>query len=141
MHAFTDSQGRTWTLNLTLGSAERVRALVGVDLLAPCEPPPEEAPDTDALPVLTRLGTDLALLCDVVRAPGARGASWWRQADARRLPCEDDCFELVTCLDVLEHLEEDRARPTRGGRDPTELTRSEPPGGWVPCPGKVTKAA
>ncbi len=51
-----------------------------------------------------------AVGCDVVRAPGAEGASWWRQADARRLPWDADSFELATCLDVLEHLEEEHAR-------------------------------
>lgn len=60
MQTFSDNEDRTWTLKLTLGSAERVKALVGVDLLEPC--------DTGDPPLLTRLGTEVALLCDVIFA-------------------------------------------------------------------------
>ncbi len=60
MQSFTDNAGRTWTLSLTLGSAERVKALVDVDLLEPC--------DQADPPLLTRLGTEVALLCDVIFA-------------------------------------------------------------------------
>ena len=60
MKSFTDNAGRTWTLSLTLGAAERVKALVDVDLLEPC--------DAGDPPLLTRLGTEVALLCDVIFA-------------------------------------------------------------------------
>lgn len=64
MHAFTDSEGRAWMLALTIGSAKRVRALLDVDLLELCAP----GEGKDALPLLTRLGTDVMLLCDVIFA-------------------------------------------------------------------------
>ncbi|MFO7958999.1 MAG: hypothetical protein R6X33_18085, partial [Candidatus Brocadiia bacterium] len=68
MHTFTDNEDRTWTLKLTLGSAERVKALVGVDLLEPCLPGEAREGDADDPPLLTRLGTEVALLCDVIFA-------------------------------------------------------------------------
>ncbi|MGI6273729.1 MAG: hypothetical protein ACOYLD_15425 [Anaerohalosphaeraceae bacterium] len=57
MRSFTDSTGRTWTINLTIDAAKRVRDLLGINLLEP------EAGDP---PLLTRLGTDEILLCDVI---------------------------------------------------------------------------
>ena len=59
MKTFTDSAGRTWTLSLTIDAAKRVKGLLNVNLLEP------EAGDP---PLLTRLGTDVILLCDVVFA-------------------------------------------------------------------------
>ena len=61
MQSFTDNAGRTWTLALTYGSAKRVKGLLGddVDLLALEQGDP---------PLLTRLGTDVMLLCDVIFA-------------------------------------------------------------------------
>ncbi|HBG25663.1 MAG TPA: hypothetical protein DDX75_01050 [Phycisphaerales bacterium] len=57
MKTFTDNAGRTWTLSLTIDSAKRVRDLLGINLLEP------EAGDP---PLITRLGTDEFLLCDVL---------------------------------------------------------------------------
>jgi len=57
MKEFRDSAGRTWPVQLTVGSAKRVRDLLGVDLLAPEQGEP---------PLLTRLGTDEMLICDVL---------------------------------------------------------------------------
>jgi len=59
MRAFTDSAGRAWTLSLTLDAAKRVKSLLGVNLLELDKGDP---------PLLTRLGTDVILLCDVVFA-------------------------------------------------------------------------
>ena len=61
MHSFSDNAGRTWTLSLTYGSAKRVKALLGndVDLLAIEQGTP---------PLLTRLATDVVVLCDVIFA-------------------------------------------------------------------------
>ena len=59
MKTFTDNAGRTWTVSLTIDAAKRVRGLLSVNLLEP------EAGDP---PLLTRLGTDVILLCDVVFA-------------------------------------------------------------------------
>jgi len=59
MKTFTDSAGRTWTLALTIDAAKRVKSLLDVNLLE------LEAGDP---PLLTRLGTDVILLCDVIFA-------------------------------------------------------------------------
>ena len=59
MRTFTDSAGRTWTLSLTLDAAKRVRSLLDVNLLDL---------ESGEPPLLTRLGTDVILLCDVVFA-------------------------------------------------------------------------
>jgi len=54
---FKDNQDRAWKLQITIGSAKRVRDLLGVDILAPEQGEP---------PLLVRLGTDEILLCDVL---------------------------------------------------------------------------
>ncbi len=59
MRTFTDSAGRTWTVTLTIDAAKRVRSLLGVNLLEL---------DAGDPPLITRLGTDVILLCDVVFA-------------------------------------------------------------------------
>jgi len=59
VRSFTDSAGRTWTLALNLGAVKRLKALLDVDLLGLAEGDP---------PLLTRLGTDVILLCDVIFA-------------------------------------------------------------------------
>jgi len=57
MKTFNDAAGRTWTISLTLGTAARVRDVLGIDLLQP------EVGDP---PLLTRLGTDELLLGGVI---------------------------------------------------------------------------
>jgi len=59
MKTFTDTAGREWTITLTIDAAKRVRDLLGVNLLQ------LEAGEP---PLLTRLGTDVILLCDVIFA-------------------------------------------------------------------------
>ena len=59
MKTFTDTTGRTWTIALTLDAAKRVRGLLDVNLLEL---------DAGDPPLLTRLGTDVILLCDVIFA-------------------------------------------------------------------------
>ena len=59
MKTFTDTAGRTWTIALTIDAAKRVKGLLDVNLLE------LEAGDP---PLLTRIGTDVILLCDVVFA-------------------------------------------------------------------------
>jgi len=59
MKVFTDTDGRVWTITLTIDAVKRVRGLLGIDLLG------LEAGDP---PLLTRLGTDVILLCDVIFA-------------------------------------------------------------------------
>lgn len=59
MRMFTDTAGRTWTIALTIDAAKRVKQLLGVNLLEM---------DGGDPPLLTRLGTDIMLLCDVIFA-------------------------------------------------------------------------
>ena len=57
MKTFADTTGHSWQVAITLDAVRRVRDLLGVDLmdLTTGEPP-----------LLTRLGTDIVLLCDVI---------------------------------------------------------------------------
>jgi hypothetical protein len=57
MPGFTDSQGKVWQVPITIGTAKRVKELLKVDLLQPLEGDP---------PLLTRIGTDLIFLCDLL---------------------------------------------------------------------------
>lgn len=57
MKSFADNAGRTWTISLTIDAAKRVKGLLDVNLL-------ELEAGEPAL--LTRLGTDVILLCDVI---------------------------------------------------------------------------
>jgi len=57
MKLFADNAGRNWTLSLTIDAAKRVRGLLGVNLLEL---------DAGDPPLLTKLGTDVILLCDVI---------------------------------------------------------------------------
>ncbi|HSV28699.1 MAG TPA: hypothetical protein VLL76_04045 [Candidatus Omnitrophota bacterium] len=59
MQSFTDNAGRTWKVHLTIDAIRRVKAELAVDLLAIDQGDP---------PLLTRLGTDVALVVDVVFA-------------------------------------------------------------------------
>jgi hypothetical protein len=57
MKTFTDNASRIWTISLTIDSVKRVRDLLNINLLEP------EAGDP---PLLTRIGTDEILLCDII---------------------------------------------------------------------------
>lgn len=57
MKTFTDTMGRTWELSLTISAIKRVKSLLDVDLLAL---------EVGNPPLLTRLGTEVILLCDVI---------------------------------------------------------------------------
>ena len=59
MHAFTDMEKREWKICLTIADIKRVKSLVQADLLQLNLGDP---------PLLTRLGTDIILLCDVIFA-------------------------------------------------------------------------
>lgn len=59
MHSFLDNARRPWAIEITIGSIGRVDALLGVNLARLMEGEP---------PLLTRLDTDIALLCDVLYA-------------------------------------------------------------------------
>lgn len=64
MHAFSDSKGRRWLIDLTIGAVKRCRALVGVDLLDPASPQPKSK-DT---PLSHALYVDPVLLIDCIWA-------------------------------------------------------------------------
>jgi hypothetical protein len=72
MHAFTDALGRSWTIEITVTSLKRIRALSGIDLL-------EAISGT----LLDRLVTDPVLLGDVLYA------AIKPQADERKITDED----------------------------------------------------
>ena len=59
MREFSDSEGKKWTIALTIGVAKRVKDLIGVDLLDLHNGEP---------PMITRLGTEIILVIDVVCA-------------------------------------------------------------------------
>lgn len=59
MKAFKDTDGREWTLDLNVTVIKRVKGLLAVNLLALSAGEP---------PLITRLGTDVCLLCDVLFA-------------------------------------------------------------------------
>ncbi len=61
---------------------------------------------------------------DALRFCAGRGFRRLFRADFHALPLRDDCFDLVTCIDVLEHLEDDR-------RAIGELVRILRPGGLL----------
>ncbi len=60
-----------------------------------------------ALPQWVQMGADLH--CLALRASATRGLSRLFQADLCRLPVGDATLDVVTCLDTLEHIEEDTA--------------------------------
>jgi hypothetical protein len=59
MHAFTDTAGRIWKLEINVNTVRRVRGLVKVDLVGLVE---------DGLAPLNKLLTDVVALCDVLFA-------------------------------------------------------------------------
>lgn len=67
-------------------------------------------------------GTDFSV--DALRYCIARGHSRLASADFHDLPYRDDSFDLVSCIDVLEHLRDDR-------RAAGELARVLAPGGLL----------
>jgi SAM-dependent methyltransferase len=61
---------------------------------------------------------------DAAAAAAARGRGEVRVGRLEELPWEDDTFDLITCLDVIEHTADDRATLS-------ELRRVCKPGGWL----------
>ncbi len=57
MKTFTDTSGREWSLAITIDAVKRIRDLLKVDLLDLFGGEP---------PLLTRLDTDVVLLCDTI---------------------------------------------------------------------------
>lgn len=67
MHTFKDTGGREWTVELTIGSARRVKSLAGVDLLNPHVPAERKGASPKVAGVVT-LMSDLETLGDVLFA-------------------------------------------------------------------------
>lgn len=84
MHSFTDALGRTWTVEITVATLKRIRALAGVDLL-------EAAGGS----LLDRLVSDPVLLADVIYACVKP------QADERKMTDEDVGRALTG--DAIDH--------------------------------------
>jgi SAM-dependent methyltransferase len=61
---------------------------------------------------------------DAAEVARGRGLGEVRIARLEEIPWEDDRFDLITCLDVLEHVPDDREALT-------ELKRVSKPGGWL----------
>lgn len=57
MKTFKDTTGHTWEISLTISAIKRVKSFLNIDLLS------LEVGDP---PLITRLGTDVCLLCDVI---------------------------------------------------------------------------
>jgi SAM-dependent methyltransferase len=61
---------------------------------------------------------------DAAAFANSRGFGEVRVGRLEELPWEDDTFDLITCLDVIEHTPDDR-------RTLSELRRVSKPGGWL----------
>jgi SAM-dependent methyltransferase len=61
---------------------------------------------------------------DAAELAASRGAGEVKVGRLEELPWEDDMFDLITCLDVLEHVPDDRQALA-------ELRRVSRPGGWL----------
>lgn len=57
MKTFKDTSDREWSLELNITAVKRVKSLLDVDLIAL---------EVGNPPLLTRLGTDVILLCDII---------------------------------------------------------------------------
>jgi SAM-dependent methyltransferase len=107
------------------------RTIIGVELER--LPLPRETHILDAgcgsgrtLQELARYGavSGIELDPDAAAVAGGRGDYDVRTGRLEELPWEDETFDLVTCLDVIEHTPDDRATLA-------ELLRVTRPGGWL----------
>jgi ubiquinone/menaquinone biosynthesis C-methylase UbiE len=60
-----------------------------------------------ALPSRVQIGADLS--GEALKFARKRGLAKLMQADLTRLPLQNGCLDLLTCLDTLEHIENDTA--------------------------------
>jgi SAM-dependent methyltransferase len=70
------------------------------------------------------LAVDASPAVEIAARNNPQGEALFVQADIMHLPVEADCFDLVSCLGVLHHMED-----TKQGLD--QLIRAVRPGGWV----------
>lgn len=84
MHTFTDVQGRSWSIEITVATLKRIRAVAGVDLL-----------DVAGGTLFERLVADPVLLGDVLFAVV--------KPEADALHISDEMFGRALAGDVIDH--------------------------------------
>ena len=92
MKSFTDNKGRTWTLEVTVATVKRVRALCKVDLNSIVELDKNNKPSAE---LLEQLSTDPVLLVDVLYAVC--------KPQADKLGVSDEDFGEAMAGDAIEH--------------------------------------
>ena len=92
MKSFTDNKGRTWTLEVTVATVKRVRALCRVDLNSIVELDKNNKPSAE---LLERLSSDPVLLVDVLFAVC--------KPQADKLGITDEDFGEAMAGDAIEH--------------------------------------
>ena len=92
MKSFTDNKGRTWTLEVTVATVKRVRALCKVDLYSIVELDKNNKPSAE---LLERLSSDPVLLVDVLYAVC--------KPQADKLGITDEDFGEAMAGDAIEY--------------------------------------
>ena len=92
MKSFTDNKGRTWTIEVTVATIKRVRALCKVDLNSIVELDKNNKPSAE---LLEQLSTDPVLLVDVLYAVC--------KPQADKLGITDEDFGEAMAGDAIEH--------------------------------------
>lgn len=92
MKSFTDNKGRTWTLEVTVATVKRVRALCRVELNSIVELDKNNKPSAE---LLERLSSDPVLLVDVLYAVC--------KPQADKLGITDEDFGEAMAGDAIEH--------------------------------------
>ena len=92
MKTFTDNKGRIWTLEVTVATVKRVRALCRVDLNSIVELDKNNKPSAE---LLERLSSDPVLLVDVLYAVC--------KPQADKLGVTDEDFGEAMAGDTIEH--------------------------------------
>ena len=92
MKSFTDNKGRTWTLEVTVATVKRVRALCKVDLNSIVELDKNNKPSAE---LLERLSSDPVLLVDVLYAVC--------KPQADKLGVTDEDFGEAMAGDAIEY--------------------------------------
>ena len=92
MKTFTDNKGRTWTLEVTVATVKRVRALCSVDLNSIVELDKNNKPSAE---LLERLSSDPVLLVDVLYAVC--------KPQADKLGITDEDFGEAMAGDAIEY--------------------------------------
>ena len=92
MKSFTDNKGRIWTIEVTVATVKRVRALCKVDLNSIVELDKNNKPSAE---LLERLSSDPVLLVDVLYAVC--------KPQADKLGVSDEDFGEAMAGDAIEH--------------------------------------